>query len=154
MKLIEESKFFEAVTYDNHAYHFVVTPEGKIFCIEFEIEVPAEVIEIKPNFVLRKKCGRSIYSLDDHARNQSKKKSLISRFVIDDDVFEYLINNGMIRYCTDMALLYGFDRQYAYDAPYQKNAFKSYKYNPKKRARMLENEKKGRFNPIKSTIKF
>ena len=65
---------------------------------------------------------------------------------IDDDLFEYLINNRKIMYSTQMAVLYGFDPKYAFDAHSQQRAFKNSRNNPKKRAKVLESQKQGKFN--------
>ena len=74
MELKQEMKYFEAVTYDKQTYHFAVTPEGEISCIEFGSIEPSQRLEIKPNFVLRANCGRTIYSLDDYFRDKGKIK--------------------------------------------------------------------------------
>ena len=75
MELKNEMKYFEAVTYDEQIYHFAVTPEGEITCAEFKCVEPVQLIEIKPNFVLRASSGRTIYSLDDYYRDNGKKKT-------------------------------------------------------------------------------
>ena len=146
MNFQDEMKYFEAVTFDDYIYHFAITPKGEISCSEFGITVPASIIELKPNFVLRRADGSSIYSLDDHARNRNKKKSLISHWKINEEVFEYLINNKKVMYSTDMAVLYGFDSQYAYDAIKQRKAYRRTKNNPARRARVLAPLKAGKFN--------
>ena len=143
---LEEVRYFSAVTYDNSIYRFIVPLEGDIYCCEFNILTPANTVELKPNFILRDKCGRSFYSLDDHTRERKIKKSLIREWIIDEDLFEYLINNKKIIYSAQMAILYGFDPQYAFDARYQKRAFKYSRNNPLKRTRALESMKAGKFN--------
>lgn len=145
MNEIKEIRYFSALTFDNNTYNFAVTPEGEIYCNEFGISIPAYVIELKPNFVLRDQGKRTLYSLDDHINNRNKTKSLIKEFIIESDLFEYLKNNHMVVYSTDMAFLYGFDPGYAYDAYSQKRAFKSYRNNEMKRTRILEKQKRGIF---------
>lgn len=150
MDFKEQMKYFSAVAYDGSTYNFSITPKGEIFCAEFGTIIPASIIELKPNFVLRSGDCRTVYSLDDHLRNASKKKpnglSLISEWIIPNDVFEYLINNRKMFYSINVAMLYGFDPQYAFDNTRHKRAFKWSKNNPEKRARILAPQKSGKFN--------
>lgn len=143
---LNEMKYFSAVTYDNEVYEFAVTPEGDIFCCDFDIADPTNIIELKPNFILRDKQGKTLYSLDEYTRERNIKKSLIREWIINEDLLEYLIKNRKIIYSTQMAILYGFDPQYAYDAHYQKRAFKSSRNNPLKRTKILARQKAGNFN--------
>lgn len=149
MELKENMKYFEAVTYDKQIYHFAVTPEGKITCAEFGDIEPAQYLEIKPNFVLRANCGRTIHNLDEYFREKGQKKtqdSLICQWNIPDDVFEYLINNKKIIYSTFTAELFGFDKQYAHDARYQTRFCKKTRNNPEEKARILAPLKAGKFH--------
>ena len=139
----EEMKYFSAVTYNNETYTFAVTPEGDIYCYEFDIATPTNIIELKPNFILRDEKGKTLYSLDDYYREKNIKKSLISEWKIDDELFEQLIQSKKIMYSTHMALLYGFDPIHAYDSCYQKRAFKSYRNNPDKKTKILSKQKSG-----------
>lgn len=146
MDLRNEMKYFSALTFDNNTYNFAITPNGEISCAEFGITVPASIIELKPNFVLRRADGSTIYSLDDHIRTRNKKKSLICQWIIDEDVFEYLINNKKVMYSADMAVYYGFAedyRKHAFDAYHNKN---SYKRRTKRRIQAFEARKAGKFN--------
>lgn len=142
----EKTKSFSAVSYDGSIYNFIITKEGDIFCLEFDIAKPAKIIELKPNFILRNEEGRSFYSLDDYARERKQQKSLISEWIINEDVFEYLVNNKKIIYSTQMAILYGFNPEYSFDAHYQKRAFKYSRNNPAKRTKILKPMKSGKFN--------
>jgi len=142
----EEMKYFSAITYDDNIYTFAVTPEGYIYCEDFDIVEPTSTLELKPNFVLRNEEGCTFYSLDDFTRERKIKKSLISGWIIDDDLFEYLINNRKIMYSTQMAVLYGFDPKYAFDAREQKRIFKNSRNNTKKRTKVLAPMKSGKFN--------
>lgn len=146
MKLNNDIKYFKALTFDNNIYNFAVTSDNEIYCQEFGISIPAYLIELKPNFVLRDQGKRTIYSLDDHINNRNKSKSLIKEFIIDNDLLNYMIKNKMVIYSTDMAFLYGFDPRYAYDSYCQKRAFKSYRNNVKKKTKILEKQKRGIFH--------
>lgn len=149
MEFKEKMKYFEAVTYDNQLYHFAVTPENEIYCIEFGISIPANKIEIKPNFVLRDEGSRTIYSLDDHLREKNKKKtndSLISEWIITDEIFNYLIENKMIIYSTTFGLLYGFNPEYAYDRYHQSKLIKISKEKPEKLTKILAPLRSGKFH--------
>lgn len=150
MELNKEMKYFEAVTYDKQTYHFALTPEGEIYCIEFGKNLfPAYQIEIKPNFVLRDSGYRTIYSLADYHRENEKKKtneSLISGWIIPDDLFEYLVNSRKLIYSTFVAELYGFDPKYAHDARHQARFCKKARNNPEAKARILAPMKAGKFH--------
>jgi len=139
----KEPKFFTAVTFDNNTYNFAITPNGEISCSEFGITTPASIIELKPNFVLRRADGSTIYSLDDHTRNRNKKKSLIYKWNIDEDVLNYLIKNQKVMYSAEMAVYYGFNPDYAFDAYYNKNGFKR---RTRRRIQAQEARKNGKFN--------
>ena len=150
MEQKKEMQYFEAVTYDKQTYHFAVTPEGEIYCLEFgNSAFAAHQIEIKPNFVLRDKGFRTVYSLADYLRESYKKKtnaSLISEWIIPDDLFENLLNQRKLTYSTFTAELYGFDKQYAYDARHQTRFFKKTRNNPEEKARKLAPIKAGKFH--------
>ena len=163
MKTNEPIKQFYAVAYDNKTYHFIITEENKIYCYEFFLETGADIIEIKPNFVLRNKDYETIYSLKDYLRNNPQKKknikilsenltkeemikqqqNLISCYIIESSVLEYMIENKMILYSTDMALLYRLNPEYAYDKHYQTRSFKKNRHNQEK---ILTKQKKGIFH--------
>lgn len=151
MNLKEEMKYFKAVTYNGEEYNFAVTPENKICCIEFGKDKKANLIEIKPNFVLRNENGQTIYSLDEYLRSRLNPKSKgdkIYNWIIEPELFKYLIDNKMIMYSKQMAILYGFDEeyeQYAYNAAYEKRTHKNSKNNPKKRTLTLEKIRKDIF---------
>ena len=149
MEFKEEMKYFKAVTYDNQSYHFAVTPKDEIYCAEFGLSEPAKKIEIKPNFVLRDESGRTIYSLDDHLRENNQKKtndSLISEWIIPEEVFNYLIENKMITYSTTFGLLYGFDPEYASDRRYQGRLIRISKEKPEQLTKILAPLRAGKFH--------
>jgi len=148
MKSEIEMKYFKAVTYNGEEYNFAVTPENEIYCIEFGMTIPASIIELKPNFVLRNNNRETIYSLDEHLRNRSNPKNKgdkIYNWIIEPDVFEYLTNNKMVMFSKQMAILYGFAEEYekhAYNAAYENRSHKNTRNNPKKRALTLEQIRK------------
>lgn len=142
----EEVRYFSALTFDDNTYNFAVTPDGDIYCCEFDLAEPARTIEFKPNFVLRNKHRRPFYSLDDYARERKIEKSLVKEWIIDEDLFNFLMEKRQIMYSAQMAVLYGFEPHYAFDYYDQKRAFKSSRNNAKKRAKILEPMKTGKFN--------
>ena len=149
MEFKEEMKYFKAVTYDNQSYHFAVTPKDEIYCAEFGTSVAARKIEIKPNFVLRDESGRTIYSLDDHLRENNQKKtndSLISEWIISEEVFNYLIEKKMITYSTTFGLLYGFDPEYASDRRHKGRLIRISKENPEQLTKILAPLRAGKFH--------
>ena len=151
MNLKQEMKYFKAVTYNGEEYNFAVTPENQICCIEFGVDKTANLIELKPNFVLRNKNSRTIYSLDEHLRlrfNPKSKGDKIFNWIIEPELFKYLIENKMIMFSKQMAILYGFAEEYqqfAYNAAYEHRAHKNTRNNTKKRALTLEKIRKDIF---------
>lgn len=146
MDAIDELKYFSAVTFDDNTYHFLVTPEGGIYCYEFDIAEEASIIELKPNFILRRNNGTTIYSLESYARENNIKKSLIREWIMDEETYYELLNNKKLMFSTQMAIFYGFDPQKAYDYIHQKRAFKTSRYNPDKKIKVLSKLKTGQFN--------
>lgn len=166
MKTQEPIKSFIAVTYGNKPYHFIITDDKKIYCCEFRLEYGADIIELKPNFVLRDEHSQTIYSLKDYLREQKEKKKidykkfiletiskeeqekqqeeLIQSYIIEPTVLEYLMENKMLMYSNDMAMLYGFDPQHAYDHHFQTRSFK--KSRNKENTKILTKQKKGIFH--------
>ena len=136
---------FQALTYDNCLYNFVITSNNEIFCQEFGIIGSSSILDLKPNFILRDKTGRTVYSLDEYARTRNIQKSLIKEYIINDDILDYLIKNRMLMYSGDTAILYGLNPKYAFDA-YQKKPYHRTKNKPLKRAKILEPKKNGNFN--------
>lgn len=157
-------KSFTAVTYENQTYHFIITDDNKIYCCEFRLEYGADIIELKPNFVLRDKDSQTIYSLKDYLRELSKEdknykrlilgtaskelekqqQNLIKSYIIEPQVLEYLIENKMVMYSHDMAILYGFDPKHSYDCYFQTRSFKKNRH--KEKTKVLTKQKKGIFH--------
>lgn len=149
---------FFGVTPNNQVYHFLVDSDNKqIYCCEFGSDYVGNIIEIKPNFVLRNSNHETVYSLNDYLRENKKKNSiktnhenghkqqieLIQNYIIEPSVFEYLVENKMIIYSHDMALLYNFDTKYAYDNHLKSNAFKRQRRD---KTKILIKQKQGIFN--------
>lgn len=152
----EPIKQFFAVTYDNQIYHlFISNVDNKIYCCEFGLDYAGDMIEIKPNFVLRNQGYATVYCLNDYLReNPDQKKphitpedpkqqySLIRCFIIEPYVFEYLKENNMIIYSHDMSILYNLDSQHAFDSRFKTNAFKKHRRD---KSKILTKQKKGIF---------
>ena len=146
MNTQENLKFFSAVTYDDNTYNFVVTSDGGIYCREFGIEESASIIELKPNFVLRRANGTTIYNLDDYTRENNIKKSLIREWIIDDELLDRLLEERKMVYSAQMAMLYGFDETRAFDSRNQKRLFKYSRRNEERKVKVLSKMKSGQFN--------
>ena len=166
MKTQEPIKSFVAVTYGNKPYHFIITEDKKIYCCEFRLEYGADIIELKPNFVLRDEYSQTIYTLKDYLREQKENKKtddkrlifgplskeelenqqqdLIKSYIIESSVLEYLMENKMLMYSNDMAILYGLDTQHAYDHHFQTRSFKKSRHKENKK--ILTKQKKGIFH--------
>lgn len=74
--------------------------------------------------------------------NPTESKILTKNFIIDPDIFELLINNGLISYSKAMADLYDFDEKYSSDYKYHKRDYK----NSKNKEKVLEKMRQGVFN--------
>lgn len=156
MKYPNPIKQFFGVTVDNQVYHFFINEsDKKIYCCEFGLEHAGAMIEIKPNFVLRNGNPYSSYSLKDYLREHPEKTTnyhnydnnqqpaLVQNYIIEPCVLEYLLENNMIFYSYDMAMLYNLNPNYAYDNRFKTNAFKRQRYN---KTKILSKQKKGIFN--------
>ena len=81
--------------------------------------------------------------------SQKKYKNpleLIGNYDIDEELFDYLKHNGMIRYSNDMAYLYGFTDTKGYDSnPRHYGVGSSYKW-AKKKGPILVKQRKGQLN--------
>lgn len=58
---------------------------------------------------------KKYYKYNVPASNNGEDSQLIDNYDIDEDLFDYLKQNGMIRYSNDMAYLYGFNDKIGYD---------------------------------------
>lgn len=151
MNLSKETKYFSALSHNQVTYHFAVNQEKQIYCLEFSEMTPASILELKPNFVLRSQNGCYICSLVDYLKDSGnynpnangENNQLVFKFNIDDELFAFLIENRMLSYSTDMAELYGYDPQYAYDKHFNTSAFKSSRNNPIKKSKRLARQKNG-----------
>ena len=65
---------------------------------------------------------------------------------MEEELLEKLINQKKLIYSTFTAELYGFDKQYAYDARHQTRFCKRIRKNPEEKARRLAPIKAGKFH--------
>ena len=75
---------------------------------------------------------------------EKQQQNLIKSYIIEPYVLEYLIENKMLIYSHDMALLYGFDPKHSYDGHFQTRAFKKNRHKDK--TKILTKQKKGIFH--------
>jgi hypothetical protein len=112
MERHELGKFY-ATTFDGEVFEFIVFNDNTIDCPTLGIN-SIRRMELKPRFVL---SGKDFsYKYDVKPKEKFKNPpELIKEFDIDDELFKYLKDNGMIRYSTDMAYFYGFSDTTGYD---------------------------------------
>ena len=149
---------FFGVTRDNEIYHFFIdSDDKKIYCCEFGLDYAGSIIEIKPNFVLRNSNYETVYNLKEYLRENPSKiitknyqegiikpqTKLIQNYIIEPSILKYLIDNTMIMYSHDMALLYNLDTNYSYDKHQKNNAFKRQRRD---KTKILIKQKQGIFN--------
>ena len=104
---------FHATSFNDIVFEFIVF-NNTIDCPALGIS-SFNRIDLKPRFVL---SGKDFYYTYD-AKGTQKYTScpeLIGSYDIDEDLFDYLKQNGMICYSTDMAYLYGFSDKNGYDS--------------------------------------
>ena len=111
---------FQAISYDEKVYDFIVYNDNTIDCLTLNI-LDVNRIDLKPRFVLSKiikKDGKKILRiryLKVEPKNKNGVSQLISNYNIDEDLFYYLKEHNMITYSTDMAYLYGFPDKDGFD---------------------------------------
>ena len=133
---------FYAVSFYGKVIEFIVYDDNTMSCPMLDIG-SFNKIELKPRFVLR---GEDLeYTYDVPATYDYSISELIGEYSIDDELFEYLKVNRMIRYSTDMAYLYGFSDTNGYDSNNRYSVGSPYKW-AKKKGPILVKQRKGQFN--------
>lgn len=136
MEKREIGKFY-AKRFDGIVYEFVVNDDKTMSCPELCKESITKLI-IQPRFWLfceNNSCVRPAQI--------GVQDNLIKEYDIDDELFEYLKAQRMIRYSTDMAYLYGFNDKNGFDA--DKKGGRPFKWAEKK-GPVLVKQKKGFYN--------
>ncbi len=127
---------FYGIRFDELIYGFIVYADGKIVCPNVSKD-EYDRIYLKPRFELIGKKS-FMHSNADH----NKIDGLVREYVIEPELFEYMIENDIIRYSVDMAQYYGFDSKYAFDKEYNPRPFK----RAGKKGKVLIKQKQGLFN--------
>lgn len=104
---------FYAESFDEKVIEFIVYEDNTMACPTLNIE-SFRKMELKPRFRLWSEKG--YYTYDVPASSRFEQSQLIENYDIDEHLFAYLKENGMIRYSTDMAYLYGFEDKCGYDS--------------------------------------
>ena len=140
---------FQAISYDEKVYDFIVYNDNMIDCLTLNI-LDVNRIDLKPRFVLSKIIKKDdkrilrIKYLKVKQKNKDGDSQLIGNYSIDEDLFYYMREHNMITYSTDMAYLYGFPDKYGFDWKRHSQG------EPFKRARkkgpILVKQKNGCFN--------
>lgn len=143
MEKQEIGKFY-ATSFNGISFEFIVFDDNTMDCPTLNISSFSR-IELKPRFVL---SGKDFY-YTYNAKGTQKYTScpeLIGNYDIDEELFDYLKQNGMIRYSNDMAYLYGFSDTNGYDSdPRYYGVGSPYKW-AKKKGPILVKQRKGQFN--------
>ena len=130
---------FYATTYNKVTFEFIAYDDNTIALPLLGID-DMKRIELKPRFVL---WGKDKYYTYNAKSENKKGAELIQNYDIDDELFDYLKQHGMIIYSTDMAYLYGFKDNDGYD---KLNCAPSpYKW-AKKKGPILIRQRNGQFN--------
>ena len=84
--------------------------------------------------------------LQDYNYIELKPRFELHGHKVDEELFDYLKHNGMIRYSNDMAYLYGFEDKNGYDSePGYYGVGSPYKW-AKKKGPILVKQRKGQLN--------
>lgn len=137
---------FHAMSFNRIVFEFIVFDDNTMDCPTLNLS-SFNRIELKPRFVLK---GKDLYYTHNVKAKEKEKNAspqeLIGNYDIDDELFDYLKQNRMIKYSTDMAYLYGFGDKNGYDSdPGCYGVGSPYKWARKKGA-ILVKQKKGQFN--------
>ena len=135
----EIGKFY-AITFNNKVFSFIVYDDNTMDCPELNM-TRIKKMTIKPRFELR---VEGYYYIYDAPVNYVVNQDLIGYYKIDNELFNYLKENYMIRYSVDMAYLYNFEDKDGFDKG------QSYSTSPYKHARfkgpILAKQREGIFN--------
>ena len=135
---------FHAMSFNRIVFEFIVFDDNTMDCPTLNLS-SFNRIELKPRFVLKGKDLYYTHNVKAKEENASPQE-LIGNYDIDDELFDYLKQNRMIKYSTDMAYLYGFGDKNGYDSDHGCYGVGSpYKWARKKGA-ILVKQKKGQFN--------
>ena len=137
MKKQEVGRFY-AIRFDEKIYEFIVNNDKTMDCPALRAKSVNKIV-IKPRFELfSENC--SCINPAEHGGNIN---GLIREYNINDDLFDYLRENNMIKYSTDMAYLYSFKDRIGYDQKYKKGH--PFKWAEKK-GPILVKQKEGKYN--------
>ena len=135
---------FYAKSFTGNVIEFIVYDDNTMDCPILNV-YSFRRIYLKPRFVL---CAKDLYYIYNVKTNEkyTNSQELIGNYDIDDELFDYLKQNGMIKYSTDMAYLYGFSDKNGYDSDLNHYGVGSpYKW-AKKKGPILVKQRKGQFN--------
>lgn len=125
-------------TFGGKTYKFYVLDNGLMYSKDITM-YPLYRIILKPLFEL--------FGLDEHGNRHSifiprKRFDYIESIKIDNDLLDYMKDNKMIMYSTDMGYLYNLPDKDGYDRIYQRRAFK----HKKDKTKVLIKQKRGYYN--------
>lgn len=130
---------FYLTTFGGKVYKFDVRYNGLMYCSDISM-YPLYRIVLKPLFEL--------FGLDENGNKRcifiprSKVYDYVEKIDIDDNLFNYMRENNMIMYSTDMAYLYNLKDKSGFDRMYQKRAFK----HEKDKTKVLMKQRRGYYN--------
>lgn len=134
---------FYAKSFDNNFIEFIVYDDNTMDCPTMNVYSFIKLI-IKPRFVMYD--GKNDYEYNVSSKRYGRNTKLIQDYDIDEELFQYLKNNEMIRYSNDMAYLYGFNDKKGFDSePRYYGVGSSFK-RAKKKGPILVKQRNGQFN--------
>ncbi len=133
--------FVDLVSFNGNVYSFLVYNDCTMDCVSIGIEGITKLY-LKPRFEVETVDAN--YGLSANMKNDD----LICQINIDEDMFDYLYQNGMLIFSTDMAYLYDLPIKEGFDSQRRKrnnNSGTPYKWASKK-GQILTRQKAGIFN--------
>ena len=133
--------FVDLVDFNGLVYPFLIYDDCTMDCVSLGIE-GIKKLYLKPRFEVE--TEDACYTLSSQLRNDR----LISQIICDDNMFDYLYQNKMIYFSTDMAYLYDLPIKEGFDFRRKKeceNSGTPYKWAEKK-GPILARQKAGKFN--------
>lgn len=133
---------FYAKSFNGVVIEFIVYDDNSMSCPALNVD-SFEKINLKPRFGI--KSGEQYFEYNVPACHYGECQ-LIENYDIEENLFEYLKENQMIKYSNDMAYFYGFEDKQGYDSePRHYGVGSPFKW-AKKKGPVLVKQKNGRFN--------
>lgn len=143
--------WFYIVAFNGQKYEFFATEDKRIYFSNFEIDnewleeqigTYVTIMRLKP--IISVYCDTQLYKWDSCFFECKKyhPDTFIKEIIIPEELEDFMVENNMLCYSTDMAYFYDLkNKSAAFDYQYNKRAFKH-----TKGTKILVKQKQGKFN--------